>query len=570
MNQEPTKKKKRDILCTLLLVGSFLAAMKCIFIGYQMDEGYAIAMSCRILSGDKLITQIWDPHQTSAFFSEFLIRIYTLLFHTTAGVAIWLRIWGTLIHGALSFGIFRVLRRCLYKEYAFYLALLYFNLLPKGYVTPEFSNLLIWFFTLLLLELFHLEQQDGDRKRLFTSLRCGLWMCGMVLSYPSAVIVFPFFAWYLWKREKNGKKYALAFAAVCLAGSALYMGYLLSYMSVDELFYNLHCMMLGNSGHTNVTLLQKFSAYALQCVRSLLISGGYALAAWGLLKLSGRSSENRAESFAGVMYLTLILATVLPLIRWLLTPTNNNYFYIHTVYFTLFLFVFAILRRTEEKSRGLITLWMSGSALVLLAVLLLTDLSILTSIRYLLPGIVMGIAAILIYSGQYAPNVCQKYGKAFVLIWCFAAVFIKGWEYRGDQDLPQNITRVRGIISVGPAKGILAEYMQCAMHESLYSEMQEYIEPGDKVFLLENDATGYLFQDLEIASYTTISDPRYDDTLLKYWELYPDKYPDVMIIPCWYGEIHWNDEEWIIRWVEEEYGATQIIDGTYFRYYIKK
>ena len=570
MNQEPTKKKKRDILCILLLVGSFLAAMKCIFIGYQMDEGYAIVMSCRTLSGDKLITQIWDPHQTSAFFSAFLIWIYTLFFRTTAGVAIWLRIFGTLIHGALSFGVFRVLRRHLSKEYSFYLALLYFNVLPKGYVTPEFSNLLIWFFTLLLLDLFHLEQQEGDRKRLFASLRCGLWMCGMVLSYPSALIVFPFFAWYLWKREKNGKKYALAFAAVCLAGGALYLGYLLSYMSADELFYNLHCMMLGNSGHTNVTLLQKFSAYALQTVRALLISGGYVLAAWGLLKFRRVSFENKTEAFTGVMYLTLILATVLPLIRWLLTPTNNNYFYIHTVYFTLFLFVFAFLRRTEEKSRGLIVLWMSGSALVLLAVLLLTDLSILTSIRYLLPGIVMGIAAILIYSGQYAPDICKKYGKAFVLIWCFASVFIKGWEYRGDQDLPQNITRVRGIISVGPAKGILAEYMQCAMHESLYSEMQEYVEPGDKVFLLENDSTGYLFQDLEIASYTTISDPRYDDTLLKYWEMYPDKYPDVMIIPCWYGELHWNDEEWIIRWVEKEYGATQIIDGTYFRYYIKK
>ena len=570
MNQESSKKKKRDMLCVLLLIGSFLAAMKCIFIGYQMDEGYAIAMSCRILSGDKLITQIWDPHQTSAFFSEFLIWIYTLLFHTTAGVAIWLRIFGTLIHAALSFGVFRVLRHHLSKEYSFYLALLYFNLLPKGYVTPEFSNLLIWFFTLLLLDLFHLERQSGGRKRLFTALRCGLWMCGMVLSYPSAVILFPFFAWYLWKQENNGKKCALTFAAVCLAGGALYLGYLLSYMSITELLDNLHYMMLGNSGHTNVTLLQKFSAYGFQCARSLLISIGYMLAAWGLLKLRRRSPESKSEFFVGIMYLTLILATVLPLIRWLLTPTNNNYFYIHTVFFTLFLFVFSFLRKTEEKSRGLISLWVCGSALVLLAVLLLTDLSILTSIRYLLPGIVMGIAAILIYSEQHAPKIFRKYGKTFVLIWCFAAIFIKGWEYRGDQDLPQNVTRVRGIISVGPAKGILAEYMQCAMHESLYAEMQQYIEPGDRVFLLENDSTGYLFQDLDIASYTTISDPRYDETLLKYWELYPDKYPDVMIIPCWYGEIHWNDEEWIIQWVENEYGATQIIDGTYFRYYIKK
>lgn len=570
MNQESSKKKKRDLLCILLLIGSFLAAVKCIFIGYQMDEGYAITMSCRILSGDRLITEIWDPHQTSAFFSEFLIWIYTSLLHTTAGVAIWLRICGTLIHGALSCGVFLVLRHYLSKEYSFYLALLYFNLLPKGYVTPEFSNLLVWFFTLLLLDLFLLDRQDGDRKKLFISLRCGLWMCGMVLSYPSAVILFPFFVWYLWKKSRGGKNCALVFAVTCLTGGALYMGYLLSYMSVRKLSDNLHYMMLGNSGHTEVTLLQKCFSYALQSVRALSFSIVCTLAAWIFLKIRGRSSENREEFFARLMYLTLILATVLPLIRWLLTPANNNYFYIHTVYFTLFLFVFSFLRKTEEKSRGLIALWMTGSVLVLLAVLLLTDLSILTSVRYLLPGIVMGIAAILIYSGQYAPDVLHKYGKTFVLIWCFASVFIKGWEYRGDQDLPQNITRVRGIISEGPAKGILAEYMQCAMHESLYAEMHEYIEPGDRVFMLENDATGYLFQDVEIASYTTISDPRYDDTLLKYWELYPEKYPDVMIIPCWYGEIHWNDEEWIIRWVEKEYGATQIIDGTYFRYYIKK
>ncbi len=43
-----------------------------------------------------------------------------------------------------------------------------------------------------------------------------------------------------------------------------------------------------------------------------------------------------------------------------------------------------------------------------------------------------------------------------------------------------------------------------------------------------------------------------------------------MVIPCWYGEIHWDNETWIIQWVEHEYGASQIIDGTYFRYYIKK
>lgn len=588
MNRETSNKKKRDLLCILLLAGSFFAAMKCIFIGYQMDEGYAITMSCRILSGDRLITEIWDPHQTSAFVSEFFIWIYRALFHTTDGVAIYLRVLGTLIHCMLSCGIFRAMNRFLPREYSFYLAVLYFNLLPKGYVTPEFSNLLIWFFTLLLLDLSRLEDPDtgiffspssrgrffpsvpADKKRWLIALRCGLWMCGMVLSYPSAVILFPFFLWYLWRQQGYGKRSALLFAATCLIGAALYLLFLLSYMTPTELFDNLHYMMLGNSGHTEITFIQKFAKYFIQCGQALLISAACAAAAWIFIRIRRQISAEKKENFALLTMYTLIIVTVFPIILWLFTPTNNNYFYIHTACFTLFVFTFIIMGKTGEKSRKTISLWITGSVLAFIAVLLLTDLTVFTSVRYLLPGIVMGIAALLLYAGEHAPNTYHRYGRALLLTWCFAAVFIKGWEYRGDQDLPQNVTRVRGIISVGPAKGILAEYMQCAMHESLYAEMREYITPGDKVFLLENDATGYLFQDLDIASYTTISDPRYDETLLKYWELYPDKYPDVMIIPCWYGEIHWNDEEWIIQWVENEYGATQIIDGTYFRYYIKK
>ena len=60
MNQKTQKNKSQRILCILLLAGSFFAAMKCIFIGYQMDEGYAITLSYRMLLGDKMFTQIWE------------------------------------------------------------------------------------------------------------------------------------------------------------------------------------------------------------------------------------------------------------------------------------------------------------------------------------------------------------------------------------------------------------------------------------------------------------------------------------------------------------------------------
>ena len=44
---------------------SILAAIKCIIVGLQRDEEYALSLSYRLINGDKLLTQVWDPHQTS-------------------------------------------------------------------------------------------------------------------------------------------------------------------------------------------------------------------------------------------------------------------------------------------------------------------------------------------------------------------------------------------------------------------------------------------------------------------------------------------------------------------------
>lgn len=565
MNQLSAKKKTPpNRICALLIAGSILAALKCIFVGYQKDEGYAVAMAYRMLIGDRMITHIWDPHQTSAFAAEFLMWIYMLLFHTTAGVAIWLRIWGTLIHGALSYGIFRTLRGMISPTHSFYLAILYFNLLPKGYVTPEFSNLLIWFFTLLLLDL----SCPDNRKNPFTAFRCGLWMCGMVLAYPSAVLLFPFFAWYLWRQGAHGKRNALFFAGTCLVCGALYLACLLRYMSLAELSDNLRYMLIGNSGHTEIPVSEKLAAYAVQCALALLISAGFLIIAWFILKIRRLSTESKTEYGVLLTYFTLMAAAFFPAAYMLLFPKNDDFFFVFSIYFTLFGFGFFSAFKLEKTERRPLILWLAGSVLAFLAVLLLTDLTIFTSIRYILPGVIMGLAAILMYSQKSAPDIHRRYAAALLLIWCFSSIFVKGWEYRGDKYLTQNITRVRGIISEGPAKGILSEYMQCIIHETFYEEMHEYVKPGDAVFLLEDDTTGYLFQDVTIGSYTTISDPRYNDILLKYWELYPEKYPDVIVVPCWFGELRWNPESWIIQWIENEYGAEQVIDGKYYRYYI--
>ena len=69
------------IICAvnIILVSlSFLALLKSIFISFDIDEGYAIAQSYRLLKGDRLFAQMWEPHQLSAFFSSLFTKFFPL------------------------------------------------------------------------------------------------------------------------------------------------------------------------------------------------------------------------------------------------------------------------------------------------------------------------------------------------------------------------------------------------------------------------------------------------------------------------------------------------------------
>ena len=48
--------------------------------------------------------------------------------------------------------------------------------------------------------------------------------------------------------------------------------------------------------------------------------------------------------------------------------------------------------------------------------------------------------------------------------------------------------------------------------------------------------------------------------------------PDVVILASSFGELSWElrANEWLMDWVHNEYCADDVIDGNYWRYYIKR
>lgn len=581
MWKELCQDKKKKYIVILLITGSFLAALKCIFVSLHMDEEYAVSLSYRLLIGDRLFAQIWDPHQTSAFLMEFLIWIYMKLFHTTTGVVIWVRLVGVLIQLGISCYLYRVLCHILEPEHSFYLAMIYFNLLPKTYVMPEFSNMMAWGLTLLLLSLFRLAKLQGrlpggekddlraegiswNRKMVFAAVEAGAWLSFTVLSYPTCLLLFPFIIWYFWMHDVYKKKTIGIFAGTCIILGSAYMAYLFSYMSWQELLANVQSLLASNGSHSD-GILGKCQIYAGNLLPLLLFGTGYLLAAAIVYKIY-RGIKGRLTFF----YILLMASFALMFLHWILMLWEYERSYPYTVYFFLFGIAFYCVEKLPENVKEMAKLWLGANVVMYVAILMLTNLTLFTSIKYLLTGVVMSAAVLLICTKEREPEVFQKFAGWFLIVWCFVAVFIKGWAYTDNDGLMKNITCVGNIISVGPGKGIVTEYMQGYMAECSREEFQTYIEPGESLLALDTNTICYMYQDVNIGSCTTICTPTFDETLLDYWKRNPDKYPDVIAVMCWYGELQWDQDSWIMHWIEEEFGATQVIDGKYFRYYIRR
>ena len=96
------KKRYRNGILVLLILLSLLATVKICFMNLNIDEEYAITLSCRVLSEDRMFRDIWEPHQTSGFLTAGLCWLYQTFTGTTEYMVLYLRICGALLQAAIS------------------------------------------------------------------------------------------------------------------------------------------------------------------------------------------------------------------------------------------------------------------------------------------------------------------------------------------------------------------------------------------------------------------------------------------------------------------------------------
>ena len=491
--------------------------------------------------------------------------IYLKLFHTLDGVVIWCRICGTIIHFTISYQLYRLLKYMnLSKEYSLYLSILYFNLLPKNFIIPDYSNMFIWSLTIILIHLFRLEKD----KPLLHAAICGGWMSVMVLAYPSSALFFPIIFVYLFRRKSNGKILSLIFTMICFFSGLLYLFNLIHVNgSASALLSNIRYLSEGQTSYTEADPVLKLFHYLKESAECILICFFYMLCA--LMIMLYRKIKDKPLSKTQFLYLILFFGGVHHIAHWLFMLTPYEEAKNYAIHIFILISAFFYTKKAEKNSTKTAFLWIGFSLISLICVLILTDQTVFSSSKYLTPGVVMGLFLLLTYSQEEDFYTYQKFSRKLLVFLCLTAVFVKGWCYPANGGAMMNITDIRGIIKNGPGKGIFTEYMTSFIAQNTYNEFQEYVTPGCSLLIVDDSPIAYMYQNIEISSYTTICAPQYNEFLLKYWELHPEKFPDVIAVTCWYGDLRWEQDSWIMHWIENDYHPLKTIDGKYYRYYFR-
>ncbi len=257
-----------------MLVFSLLGTIKMILIGSDVDEQYAVAMAYRMVRGDRMFMEMWEPHQTSGFLAAIFVKLFLMVTGSVDYLVIYLRVVGVLIQFAISVCLYHAMRKVFHRDVALCMAFFLYNTISKNTPMPEFTNMLLWFSVMTFLCLMRFVL-DAEHSKLWLAA-AGISSSLLVLSYPTSIVaVLPVLAGIFCTSGKKRMANCAVYMGTCAGCGIAYVLYFLGHMSVGTFLYGLR-QMSTDKAHS-ASLLDKFSGYG----RDLMVVAPHLLAAGG-------------------------------------------------------------------------------------------------------------------------------------------------------------------------------------------------------------------------------------------------------------------------------------------------
>lgn len=543
---------------TALVLVCVLVMVRQIFVGLEIDEVYALSLGFRLVQGDHLFAQMWEPHQLCSLPPALLVALYRGITGTTTGILVFVRVLMLLCKGALSWAFYREFTRDLGKSGAGLAALVLFLYTPKWFLGPDYIGQQ-FFFTVAAFLCFHHYLTRGFRHTGLVVLGAVL-ACLSFLAYPQSVAAFPV----LWigmtvLGRRGGEPRFLGIprgAWVLLAGCALCGGVFLLWalqgMDFDLMAFLARVKLILDDpqyGFTAADRLAQLARQALSVLRGWRWPLAAALVACAYLYRRKAFSRERVALLLGLWTLFTILQCTVRAVRD--SSLDERQFVPVLVLAGAWTF------RRAWRQEGVPALFWLGYLPGLAAYLFIlrsTVLGLSATFLYLTWPALCGLLALL----RHRPRTGRALAGAMLVflavcrLWC---VQTTGWK-------PANITDTPLVqIGHGPAAGILADSKAADMQECLYEALAPYRGQAVLQAIGEQNGLGFLMADgtLTVAQASVISgtdsDPRFED----YYTMVPGKLPDVIL----YDDAEVRDMAEFHAWLEEHFAIADRYTVTY-------
>ena len=103
-------RKNRTLPLILLLVCAAVM-LRSAFTGLEIDEEYALSLGYRLVSGDRLFYDMWEPHQLSSLPAAALLAVFIGITGGTTGVLVFFRLVVLACKAGMSCVFYREFRR---------------------------------------------------------------------------------------------------------------------------------------------------------------------------------------------------------------------------------------------------------------------------------------------------------------------------------------------------------------------------------------------------------------------------------------------------------------------------
>lgn len=531
-SKEAFLQKAGDWMLLLLVITGILVKVR---LGFDIDEQYAFSMMYRFSEGQKYLTDLFDPHQFSAFLMTPLFLLCRNL--SVRYTVLLFRLFSALIYAVGSIPVYRFVRKETGDQRTAMLsALFFFTLTPKSIISLEHSNLSNLFLTYILMGLYrYLKYHE------LHVIPFGLESVLLAVCYPTLVLlVIPVEILLFCKKDC---KLALQYLGCCLLGALLFLIPALIYQKGFAGVLNGVSMVLLEGSHQfslkerMLNLLSDSYFFAKYLCAYLLVSGAMLL--WRkLVHRSVLCSVPDVMIFCMSPFITGI-------IQVLLTTAAPCAGYTRYLLLLLVLLILSVKRKEAGMKR------------ISLFLLLVVALMYLTSNNGL-----FGPAGFCAFAGIGLILLFRDQTKGSSLLLCAAIVcqcsyYLLSYHVTGGG--PESVFHF-DLVSGTVVKGIYTEpaddqfFRECAQIET--------VSESGKVMLGGSDSYAYLAMNADVFTPTTISTPNYSSQWREYLDLKQAENFDLIL------ETSYEKSSDLLKVVSEDYTVSLAETGETYTHYL--